>query len=130
MDREENIKYALLATELNVDVIEAGFPSASLRDFEIVNEIATILSNNSSYPEIAALCQLREEQVTKTMEALSPAVKNNKALVHIYVPVSPELMESSLGKKADKIKIIENAGKFISLAVQKVTQNRVLILIL
>ena len=36
MSFEQNIEYAHLASKLKVDVLEAGFPSASNMDFAIV----------------------------------------------------------------------------------------------
>ena len=116
MSFDLNIEYALLASEVKVDVLEAGFPAASKRDFEIVRKISELLTERNAYPEVAALCQLRDEQIDITMKAISPALKNNKALLHVYVPVSPELMEASLGEKADKKKIVENTASFISRA--------------
>ncbi len=116
MSPDLNIEYALLASELKVDVLEAGFPSASKGDFQIVNQIATLLTEKNSTSEIAGLCQLRDEQIDITMEALNPALKNNKALLHVYVPVSPELMRASLGDKADKTKIVEKTGEYIARA--------------
>lgn len=68
MSFEDNIAYANLAANLKVDVLEAGFPSASNVDFAIVQTIAKDLGRQKHTPVIAGLCQLREEQVIKTME--------------------------------------------------------------
>ena len=116
MSMDLNIEYAKLALEVNVDVMEAGFPSASKGDFEIVHNIAEMVSSSDFSTEIAGLCQLRDKQIDITMEALAPAVKNNKALLHVYVPVSPALMEASLGAKADKSEIVKDTFNFISRA--------------
>ena len=40
MSFEQNMEYARLACELRVDVLEAGFPFASMVDFNIVHSIA------------------------------------------------------------------------------------------
>jgi len=48
MSKSANVRYAELAAELGVDVLEAGFPSASKLDFDIVKEIAS--SVGSSLP--------------------------------------------------------------------------------
>ena len=92
MSFEKNIEYARLASKLRIDVLEAGFPAASKVDFEIVNTIAQEFGTSKNSPVIAALCQLREEQVIKTIEALKPAVPFGKGRVHVYVPVDPVLM--------------------------------------
>jgi 2-isopropylmalate synthase len=96
---EHNIVYAKLAAKVGVDVLEAGFPAASKLDFEIVKTIAQELSHKPQSPIIAGLCQLREEQVYKTIEALKDATVFNKARLHVYVPVDPNLMVASLGEK-------------------------------
>ena len=48
MSFEDNITYADLADKLNIDVIEAGFPSASKTDFEIVNTISKRMTERKS----------------------------------------------------------------------------------
>lgn len=103
---DKNIEYALLAAKAKIDVLEAGFPSASDTDFKIVNTIAFEFSKLSFAPTLCGLCQLRADQIDKTIESLIP-VKNN-ARVHIYLPVDPNLMEASLGlDKIDFKKLIE-----------------------
>ena len=39
MSLQDNLQYANYANDLKVDVLEAGFPSASKTDFEIVKTI-------------------------------------------------------------------------------------------
>lgn len=102
MSFEENIDYALLAHSLGVDILEAGFPSASSTDFEIVRAIAAELSPQDGAPLVTGLCQLREEQVDRTIESLEPAIPHRKARLHSYVPVDPRLMPASLGELAEK----------------------------
>ena len=117
MSFEDNIAYAHLASGLGVDILEAGFPSASKLDFKIVNTIAKELAPKSDML-IAGLCQLREEQVDKTIEALSPAISHKKAKVHTYLPVDPELLRASLGEKAkDKNQLTKLVYKLIKKAV-------------
>ena len=118
MSFEKNIEYARLAAELRIDVLEAGFPAASKIDFDIVKAIAQELGGDSSSPTIAALCQLRSEQVDLSIESLLPAVKNKKARLHTYVPVDPILMKASLGSRADKKgEIVEDLFQFVTRAV-------------
>lgn len=109
MSFEKNIEYARLACDLRIDVLEAGFPSASNLDFEIVNTIAKEVGHKTDSSIIAGLCQLREDQIDRTIEALSPAIPFHKALVHVYLPVDPELMSASLGDKAkDKSRLVQD----------------------
>ncbi len=119
MSIERNMEYARLAAELGVDVLEAGFPAASSLDFQIVNEIAAELSTNEDSPLIAALCQLRDEQIDRTIESLMPAVARKKGLLHVYLPVDPELMEASLGARAnDKAGLVADVHAFVMRAAK------------
>ncbi len=116
----QNLEYAQLAAELGIDIVEAGFPSASEIDFEIVRAIAEEYGGRADAPVVAALCQLRDEQIDRTIDSLAPAM--NKAgktpRLHVYVPVDPVLMEASLGQKADKSQIERNVADFVGRAVQ------------
>ncbi len=118
MNYEKNLEYARLAADLGVDILEAGFPSASRVDFEIVKAIAAELAPAKTHTKIGGLCQLRDEQIDRTIEALEPGVKYNKAVLHVYVPVDPILMEASLGARAeDKAGIARDVHDFIKRAV-------------
>ncbi|MBP9838734.1 MAG: 2-isopropylmalate synthase [Proteobacteria bacterium] len=117
MSFEQNLEYTQLAMEVGVDVLEAGFPSASHLDFEIVNTIAKLYGCKENSPIIAGLCQLREEQIDTTIEALLPAVKFKKAMLHVYLPVGIHLMPASLGERADdKQGLIKDVYNFIKKA--------------
>jgi 2-isopropylmalate synthase len=119
MSFEHNLEYARLACELRVDVLEAGFPSASTMDFEIVRTICEEVATMEYKPTIAGLCQLREEQVIRTIESLQPLVAFGKARLHTYVPVDPELMPASLGKLAEnKSQIIADLYRLTKMAVE------------
>ena len=120
MSFAQNLQYAKLATKLGVDVLEAGFPSASKIDFEIVQAIAKEISSIPNAPVIAGLCQMREEQVEITIRSLEQAVPHKKARMHIYLPVDPELIVASLGgaKAERKEVLIENLGNYIAMAVR------------
>lgn len=67
---------------MGIDVLGAGFPAASHTEFEIVQTIATELADQADAPSIAALCQCRTAQIERTLEALSPAQRHNKARLH------------------------------------------------
>lgn len=118
MSFDDNLHYARLASKLGVDVLEAGFPSASKVDFEIVNTIALELAKEPKSPCIAALCQLRSDQIDTTIEALAPAAKHGKGRLHVYLPVDPRLMAASLGEEraANKNQLLKDLEEFISRA--------------
>lgn len=114
---EDNLTYASYANELGVDILEAGFPAASRHDFNIVNEISCNMAALRSKMIIAALCQLREEQVIRTMDALQPSLVQGKARVHIYIPVDPNLMLASLGNLTqDFPHLIADTHRLVKLA--------------
>lgn len=118
MSFTDNIAYAQYAHELGIDVLEAGFPAASQNDFEIVKAISEKMAAQKSNMRIAALCQLREEQVVRTMEALQACQKIGTARVHTYVPVDPNLMAASLGQAATQhADIIKEVYRLVKLAV-------------
>ncbi len=117
MSFEDNIEYARLACELRVDVLEAGFPAASHLDFEIVRTIAEETRHFDHKPVVAALCQLREEQVIRTIESLVPLVASHGARVHVYLPVDPQLMPISLGKLSEnKEQIVKDLARLTKMA--------------
>lgn len=116
MSFDDNIIYADLADKLNIDILEAGFPSASNTDFKIVNTISKRMSQRNSNMTIAGLCQLRKNQVEITMDALRPSLAIGKARVHIYLPVDPNLAQASLGSKNDNQQNIKNVYELIKLA--------------
>jgi 2-isopropylmalate synthase len=117
MPFEKNIEYARLAAKAGVDILEAGFPSASKTDYMIVETIAEELAREKNSPIIAGLCQLREQQVEITINALMKAQAYQKARVHIYLPVDPQLMQDSLGALAgEKAQLIEEVYRLSNLA--------------
>ena len=106
---EDNILYADMAHKLNIDILEAGFPSASQTDFNIVRTISDRMTQKRSTMTISGLCQLREAQVNATMEALARSNTIGRARVHTYFPVDPNLLAASLGSKPlDKHKTIHS----------------------
>ncbi|WP_223787338.1 homocitrate synthase/isopropylmalate synthase family protein [Marinicella meishanensis] len=118
MSHSENIEYAQLASLIKVDVLEAGFPAASEQDHAIVSQIARMYAQQNRSPKVAALSQLREAQVVQTIEALAPLAKTKRGIVHLYMPVAPELMAASLGSYAnDKERILHDVERLIQLAV-------------
>ena len=119
MGFDDNLRYAELASALRLDTVEAGFPSASSLDFEIVRAIAQQYGSQEDSPVVAGLCQLRDEQIDRTIDALLPAVAAGKACLHTYVPVAEDLMAASLGKKADKQVIQRNVHDFTKRAVDE-----------
>ena len=115
----QNIEYAQLAAKINIDVLEAGFPSASHQDYAIVHAIARMYAEHETSPQVAALSQLRTTQVEKTIQALEPLIPSKRARLHVYLPVSPALMTASLGQQAkDKKQLLKSTAEMITLGVK------------
>ncbi len=120
MSFENNLAYARLACQLGIDVLEAGFASASRTDFDIVHSIVSELAPIKESPIIASLCQLREQQFEVTLQALLPGIRYGKSRLHTYLPVDPQLMPASLGSYAeDKEQIIQDVYRLIKMAVDE-----------
>ena len=118
MDFNQNIAYAKLAAKVNIDILEAGFPAASSEDYKIVESIAQMYAQMASSPKVAALCQLREEQITTTIASISSLIPSKRARLHVYLPVDPELMQASLGSYAtNKQQIHHDLHQYIKMAV-------------
>ncbi len=114
MSFADNLRYAHLAREVGIDVLEAGFPSASKGDFAIVSAIASEVGALADSPVIAGLCQLRQTQFELTLEALRPALARGRARLHVYLPVDPVLMAASLGDRAQHpAELVSDVHRFI-----------------
>ncbi len=111
--------YMKLISRSGMDIVEAGFPSSSKREFVQVRRLAEMAGSGEFSPSVAALCQSRREQVDSTLRALEPAVGWEKAFFHVYIPVDPRLLSASMGdidtdselqKLEEHIKIAKRAG--------------------
>ncbi len=119
MNFEQNLEYARLASNVNIDILEAGFPAASAEDYKIVESIAQMYSQLESSPKVAALCQMRESQVITTIKSIESLIPSGRARLHVYLPVDPELMQASLGSYANNTdKIHQDLHRFIKMAIE------------
>lgn len=80
---EEKIEVAKLLLELQVDVIDAGYPSLGHTEFNAVNKIAEFVGDKVT---VSALAKVRQNEIESAIKALQPA-KNKR--IHLYTPVSP-----------------------------------------
>src|ERR1700688_1770985 len=69
MNLEEKLRVAQLLEEMQVDVIEAGFPIASNGDFEAVREVAKVVKTSS----VAGLARAARRDIDRAWEALQGA---------------------------------------------------------
>jgi 2-isopropylmalate synthase len=92
----EKVEIAEQLARLGVDVIEAGFPAASIGDFEGVQAIATTVKGSS----IAALCRTKDGDVDRAWEAIKGA---ERPRIHTFISTSPIHREKKLRMSADEV---------------------------
>ncbi len=107
MTLSEKLRVAKALSELNVDIIEAGFPAASPGDFESVREIA----ERNFGPVICGLARCNPADIEKVYEAVRGAANHR---IHVFVATSAIHREHKL--KMAKEEIIKSAVGAIKLA--------------
>ena len=97
---EDKLAVAALLDEMGVDVIEAGFPIASIGDFEAVAEIA----RRAETATIAGLARAIEGDIARCGEAVRHA---RKPRIHTFVSTSPIHLAHQMNKtEAQVLEII------------------------
>ena len=107
MTPSEKFRIAQALSDLNVDVIEAGFPAASPGDFESVKVIA----DANLGPTICGLARCNPEDIQKVHAAVKGADNHR---IHVFVATSAIHREHKL--KMAKEEIIKSAVGAIRLA--------------
>jgi 2-isopropylmalate synthase len=100
MNLSEKLEVAQALADLNVDVIEAGFPIASPGDFEAVREIAKVIRGAT----VCGLARCNDQDIDRAWEALQHAADPR---IHVFLATSAIHREFKL--KMDKREIIERA---------------------
>ncbi len=96
MSFEGKLDVAAILDEMGVDVIEAGFPIASLGDFEAVSAIAKASRNAT----IAGLARAIEGDIARCAEAVRHA---GKPRIHTFVSTSPIHLAHQMNKSQDDV---------------------------
>jgi 2-isopropylmalate synthase len=109
MTRDEKVRIARALEKMHVDVIEAGFPIASVGDFEAVQAVARAIKDST----VCGLSRALDKDIERVGEALKPA---NSARIHTFIATSPIHMKMKLRMQPDQV--LEQAVK----AVQKARQ--------
>ncbi|PJZ69464.1 2-isopropylmalate synthase [Leptospira perolatii] len=105
MSENEKIEIALHLAQMNVDVIEAGFPVSSPVQFKAVQRIATEVEG----PIITALARATRGDIESAANAIRPA-KHKR--IHTFIASSPIHMKFKLGKEpAEVLKMAVEAVK-------------------
>src|SRR5579862_8253237 len=81
MTQPEKLRVARALADLNVDIIEAGFPAASHGDWEAVNAVAREVQG----PSIAGLARCTREDIELAARALEPAPHHR---IHVFLATS------------------------------------------
>ncbi len=96
MTREEKVRIARQLEKMRVDVIEAGFPSASNGDFESVKAVADTIKEST----VCGLARALERDIARCGEALRGA---NSGRIHTFIATSPIHMEKKLRMTPDQV---------------------------
>ena len=96
MEVEQKLETAKLLAAIGVDIIEAGFPISSPKQFEGVKRIAEQVPG----PTIAGLARSLEKDITTCFEALRHAKKKR---IHTFIATSTIHMTHKLRKSKDEV---------------------------
>ena len=107
MNLDEKIRLARQLERLNVDVIEAGFPSSSPGDFESVRRISQEIRG----PQIAGLSRTTPGDIDRAWEALKYA---RNPLLHVFIATSDIHLQYKLRKSREEV--MEEAGRAVAYA--------------
>ncbi len=112
MTLREKLRVAKSLAELNVDIIEAGFPAASPGDFDAVKAIA----DENLGPTICGLARCNPDDIEKVHAAVKGADRHR---IHVFVATSAIHREYKL--KMAKEEIIKSAVGAIRMARELVS---------
>jgi 2-isopropylmalate synthase len=96
MTFEDKLEVAELLDSMGVDIIEAGFPIASLGDFEAVSAIA----KRTKTATIAGLARAIEGDIARCGEAVRHA---HKPRIHTFVSTSPIHLAHQMNKSNEEV---------------------------
>jgi len=96
MTREEKLRIAKALERMRVDVIEAGFPAASVGDFEAVQSVAEQVKDST----VCGLARALDKDIARAAEALKPAAAPR---IHTFIATSPIHMERKLRMTPDEV---------------------------
>jgi 2-isopropylmalate synthase len=100
LDAGEKLEIAEQLARLGVDYIEAGFPVASVGDFEAVQAIARQVGNGPTAPVIAGLSRTQMSDVDRCWDALRDSAR---ARIHVFISTSPQHMEHMLKMTREQV---------------------------
>lgn len=104
MTKDEKVRIARSLERMRVDIIEAGFPIASIGDFEAVQAVANAVTES----RICGLARALDDDIDRAGEALKGA---NASRIHTFIATSPIHMKMKLRMEPEQV--IENAVKAV-----------------
>jgi len=107
MTKDEKVRIAKSLERMHVDIIEAGFPIASVGDFEAVQAVANTVTES----RVCGLARALDNDIDRAGEALKGA---NASRIHTFIATSPIHMKMKLRMEPDQV--IENAVKAVQRA--------------
>lgn len=114
---EEKLTIARQLARLGVDVIEAGFPYASVGDFEAVQKIAQTVGVESG-PTICGLARATRQDIEAAAKALKPAAQGR---IHTFIATSDIHLKYKLKKtRQDVLAIAEEMVAYAKSFVEDV----------
>jgi 2-isopropylmalate synthase len=96
MSVEQKVEVAKLLSNMGVDIIEAGFPISSPRQFEGVKRISETIEKTT----VAGLARALEKDITTCYEALKSAKKKR---IHTFIATSDIHMSYKLKKTKEEV---------------------------
>lgn len=109
MTKDEKVRIAKSLERMKVDIIEAGFPIASVGDFESVQAVARAVTES----RVCGLARALGNDIDRAGEALKEA---NASRIHTFIATSPIHMKMKLRMEPEQV--IENAVKAVKRALQ------------
>eukprot|EP00607_Mallomonas_marina_P005456 CAMPEP_0182425092 /NCGR_PEP_ID=MMETSP1167-20130531/11419_1 /TAXON_ID=2988 /ORGANISM="Mallomonas Sp, Strain CCMP3275" /LENGTH=518 /DNA_ID=CAMNT_0024605445 /DNA_START=312 /DNA_END=1868 /DNA_ORIENTATION=- len=100
MNGDEKLAVAKQLAKLGVDIIEAGFPIASLGDFAAVSKIAKVVGNSENPPIICGLARALSKDITTCYDAIKHA---KFPRIHTFIATSDIHMEHKLKKSREEV---------------------------
>ena len=96
MTQDEKVRIAKVLERMRVDIIEAGFPIASVGDFEAVKAVAAAVKDST----VCGLARAVEADIDRVAEAIKPA---NAGRIHTFIATSPIHMQEKLRMEPDAV---------------------------
>jgi len=96
MTKDEKVRIAKALERMRVDVIEAGFPIASVGDFDAVKAVASAVTGST----VCGLARALDKDIDRAGEALRPAAA---ARIHTFIATSPIHMQMKLRMQPEQV---------------------------